>query len=91
VIAAALKGYDNIDMLAAAQRGITVSIVEDLLTEPTAELAVALMLAAARRIGERDRLIRAGGFRGWRPALYGLGLTAVRPSGCSGSGRWVKQ
>jgi len=51
VIAAALKGYDNIDMLAAAQRGITVSIVEDLLTEPTAELAVALMLAAARRRG----------------------------------------
>jgi len=52
VIAAPLKGYDNIDMLAAAQRGITVSIVEDLLTEPTAELAVALLLAAARRIGE---------------------------------------
>lgn len=75
VVAAALKGYDNIDVAAAARRGITVSIVEDLLTEPTAELAVALLLAAARRVGEGDRLVRSGSFRGWRPTLYGLGLT----------------
>jgi len=74
VITAALKGYDNIDVAAAAQRGITVTIVEDLLTEPTAELAVALLLAAARRVGEGDRLVRSGRFGGWRPALYGLGL-----------------
>ena len=75
VVAAALKGDDNIDVAAAARRGITVSIVEDLLTEPTAELAVALLLAAARRVGEGDRLVRSGSFRGWRPTLYGLGLT----------------
>jgi len=75
VIAAALKGYDNIDMVAAAQRGITVRIVEDLLTDPTAELAVALLLAAARRVAEGNRLVRTGHFRGWRPELYGLGLT----------------
>jgi phosphonate dehydrogenase len=75
VVAAALKGDDNIDVAAAARRGITVSIVEDLLTEPTAELAVALLLAATRRVGEGDRLVRSGSFRGWRPTLYGLGLT----------------
>jgi len=75
VVAATLKGYDNIDVAAATRRGITVRIVEDLLTEPTAELAVALLLAVARRVGEGDRLVRSGSFRGWRPALYGLGLT----------------
>lgn len=74
VIAAALKGPDNIDRAAAAQRGITVTLVEDLLTDPTAELAVALLLAATRRVGEGDRLVRSGCFRGWRPELYGLGL-----------------
>lgn len=73
-ISAALKGYDNIDVSAAASRGIAVAIVDDLLTAPTAELGVALLLSAARRVGEGDRFVRSGRFRGWRPELYGLGL-----------------
>src|SRR5262245_16972069 len=74
VVGAALKGCDNIDVAAAERAGVWVTIVPDLLTVPTAELAIGLMLAAGRRIVAGDRRIRAGGFAGWRPALYGLGL-----------------
>jgi phosphonate dehydrogenase len=48
--------------------------VPDLLTVPTAELAIGLLLAAGRHIVAGDSHIRAAGFAGWRPALYGLGL-----------------
>jgi len=74
VVGAALKGCDNIDVAAAERAGVWVTIVPELLTVPTAELAIGLMLAAGRRIVAGDRRIRAGGFAGWRPALYGLGL-----------------
>jgi phosphonate dehydrogenase len=74
IIGAALKGYDNIDVEAATSRGVMVTIVPDLLTEPTAELAIGLAIALARRVIEGDGLIRAGGFNGWRPSLYGTGL-----------------
>jgi phosphonate dehydrogenase len=73
VLACALKGYDNIDVAACRARGVVVSIVPDLLTAPTAELAVALTLGLARRLREGDAAVRAG-FAGWRPTLYGLGL-----------------
>ena len=76
-IAAALKGYDNIDVAACRRHGVSLSIVEDLLTEPTAELAAALLLGLARNIGPGDRTVRSGGFRGWRPVLYGRGLTGT--------------
>lgn len=77
VVGAALKGYDNIDVAAAEHAGVWVTIVPDLLTVPTAELAIGLMLAAGRHIVVGDRRIRAGSFAGWRPALYGLGLAGA--------------
>jgi glyoxylate reductase len=53
-------GYDNIDLEAARARGVRVTNTPDVLTDATAELAVALMLAAARRIAEADTLVRSG-------------------------------
>ena len=74
VIGAALKGYDNIDIDACTRAGVTVTIVPDLLTVPTAELAIGLMLSLGRNIVAGDTAIRRDGFAGWRPALYGAGL-----------------
>ncbi len=62
-------GYDNVDMAAAAARGVVVTNTPDVLTETSADLAFALILACARRVAEGDRLIRAGGWRGWSPDL----------------------
>nr|WP_274607248.1 NAD(P)-dependent oxidoreductase [Paracraurococcus ruber] len=73
-IGCALKGADNFDLAACAARGIAVSVVPDLLTAPTAELAIALMLGLGRRLREGDALVRGGGFAGWRPVLYGAGI-----------------
>jgi lactate dehydrogenase-like 2-hydroxyacid dehydrogenase len=56
VIGAALKGYDNFDVAACTRRGVWFTIVPDLLTIPTAELAVGLLLALARNIGPGDRI-----------------------------------
>lgn len=77
VIGAALKGFDSIDVLAATERGVWVTICEDLLTIPTAELAVGLTISAARNVLQGDRQIRANGFAGWRPTLYGAGLAGA--------------
>jgi phosphonate dehydrogenase len=71
IIAAALKGYDNFDIEACRRRGIWFTIVPDLLTEPTAELALALLLGLARNTRTGDELIRTRRFAGWRPILYG--------------------
>lgn len=75
IIAAALKGYDNIDVEACTRRGVWLTIVPDLLSAPTAELALALTLGLTRNVAAGDRLIRSGQFQGWRPVLYGGGLT----------------
>lgn len=72
-VACALKGFDNFDLAACARAGVQVSFVPDLLTEPTAELAIGLAIAAARHVLEGDRRVRSG-YAGWRPALYGTGL-----------------
>lgn len=74
IIACALKGFDNFDIKLCAERGIAVTAVPDLLTAPTAELAVLLALGLGRRIREADHAVRTGAFRGWRPTLYGTGL-----------------
>ncbi|WP_283804883.1 NAD(P)-dependent oxidoreductase [Rhodopseudomonas sp. B29] len=74
VICCALKGADNYDIAACRRRGIAVSIVPDLLTVPTAELAIGLMITLGRHLLEGDRLIRSAPFSGWRPILYGMGL-----------------
>ena len=65
IVANCAVGVDNIDLAAAARRNICVSNTPDVLTEATAELAFTLMLAAARRIGEGERLIRSGTWTGW--------------------------
>jgi phosphonate dehydrogenase len=75
IIAGALKGCDNFDVDACTRRGVWLTIVPELLTVPTAELAIALMLALTRHVLSGDRLIRDGRFAGWRPILYGSGLT----------------
>jgi phosphonate dehydrogenase len=74
VVAAALKGYDNFDVTAMARRGIAFCIQDDLLTVPTAELALALMLGLGRHLLAGDSHVRSGGFQGWQPRFYGLGL-----------------
>lgn len=74
VIGAALKGYDNFDVEACTRRRIWFTIVPDLLSEPTAELALALLLGLARNLLPGDRFIRSGKFVGWRPQLYGTTL-----------------
>ncbi|GCE21285.1 phosphonate dehydrogenase [Dictyobacter kobayashii] len=75
VVAGALKGYDNFDVAACTRRGVWLTIVPDLLTVPTAELAVGLLLGLTRHLHEGDRLVRSGSYHGWRPQLYGTGLT----------------
>ncbi len=74
IVAGALKGCDNFDVAACTRLGIWFTIVPDLLTEPTAELALALMLGLSRNVQPGDRLVRSGEFQGWRPILYGKGL-----------------
>ena len=74
VVACALKGFDNFDVEACTDAGVWVTTAPDLLTNPTAELAVGLTIALARRLREGDTLMRSGTFKGWRPVLYGKGL-----------------
>lgn len=74
IVAATLKGYDNIDADACTRRGIWLTILPDELTAPAAELALGLTLGILRRVGEGDRLVRSGGYQGWRPVLYGASL-----------------
>ncbi|HEY2389498.1 MAG TPA: D-glycerate dehydrogenase [Candidatus Binatia bacterium] len=69
VVANCAVGFDNVDLAAAAARGIVVTNTPDVLTEACADLAFALLLTTARRVAEGDRLVRAGRWRGWDPAL----------------------
>jgi glyoxylate reductase len=69
VISTMAVGYDNIDTKAAAARGIAVGHTPGVLTEATADLAFALLLAAARRIVEAESYLRAGRWRTWDPNL----------------------
>lgn len=66
VIANCAVGYDNVDVAAATRRGIAVTNTPDVLTDATAELTIALMLAAARRLTEAERVVRSGNWVGWR-------------------------
>jgi glyoxylate reductase len=75
VIANCAVGYDNVDVPAATAAGIAVANTPDVLTEATAELTLALMFAAARRLAEGERELRAGRWAGWRlDHLLGIGL-----------------
>lgn len=75
IIGAALKGYDNFDAAACETRGVWLSFVPDLLTVPTAELAIGLTIALTRRLMQADAKVRSGKFAGWRPEFYGLGIS----------------
>jgi phosphonate dehydrogenase len=75
IVAGALKGFDNIDVAACTERGVWVTCVADLLTVPTAELAIGLLLSLSRNIVAGDRLMRRDAYAGWRPILYGAPLT----------------
>ncbi|HEV7579642.1 MAG TPA: phosphonate dehydrogenase [Mycobacterium sp.] len=75
IVAGAFKGYDNIDVAACTDRAIWVSYVEDLLTAPTADLALGLLIALDRHLLAGHSYVRSGRHQGWRPELYGGGLS----------------
>lgn len=75
IVGAALKGYDNFDVEACTRRGVWFTIVPDLLTVPTAELTIGLLIGLSRKMLPGDRYIRSGTFGGWLPAFYGTGLS----------------
>lgn len=80
-------GYNNVDVEAATKSGIPVGNTPGVLTETTAEMAVALTFAAARRIVEADTFMRSGRYRGWLPNLF-LGMLLMgKTIGIIGAGR----
>jgi len=80
-------GFDHVDLAAARERGIAVVHTPDVLSVATAECAMLLILAAARRAGEGERLVRSGQWAGWAPTqLLGTGV-AGRRLGIFGMGR----
>lgn len=74
IVANVAVGYNNIDVETATKHGIMVTNTPDVLNEATADLAFALLLAAARRLGEAERYLRAGKFDGWELFQPHLGL-----------------
>jgi lactate dehydrogenase-like 2-hydroxyacid dehydrogenase len=87
VIATFSVGYDHVDVAAAHARGIAVVNTPDVLSVATAECAMLLILAAARRAGEGERMIRAGGWHGWAPTQLMGTLVSGRRLGIFGLGR----
>ncbi len=69
IIANYAVGYDNIDVAAATQKGITITNTPDVLNDAVAEHTIALLLALAHRVVEADTFTRAGKYHGWRPQL----------------------
>lgn len=80
-------GFDNIDLKEATRRGIPVSNTPDVLTDATAEMAWALLFAAARCIVESDRTMRSGTWKGWGPLQFIGGDVTGRTLGIVGAGR----
>jgi len=87
IVANYAVGFDNIDLEEATKRGVYITNTPDVLTNATAELAWALLFAAARRVVEADKFMRAGKFQGWAPMLFlGKGVTG-KTLGVIGAGR----
>ena len=80
-------GYNNVDVDAATGHGIPVGNTPGVLTETTAQMAVALTFAAARRIGEAERFLRDGKYKGWLPTLFLGNLLWRKTLGVIGAGR----
>lgn len=87
IVANYAVGYNNIDVDAARQRGIVVTNTPDVLTDATADLTWALILATARRVIEGDRLVRSGQWTGWTPTQLLGTAVAGRTLGIIGMGR----
>lgn len=80
-------GFNNIDLAAASKRGIMVTNTPGVLDDATADLAIALLFACARRLCEADLFTRAGKYKGWGPMLFlGQDVTG-RTLGIIGAGR----
>ncbi len=78
-------GYDGIDAAAAIERGIAVTNTPDVLTDETANLCLALVLAVTRRVVEADRFLRAGG---WKQGEFGMASSIIgKTAGVVGLGR----
>ena len=87
IIANVAVGYNNVDVAAARTRGIVVTNTPDVLTDATADLTWALILGITRRVGEGERLVRGGRWKGWAfDQLLGMGLRG-RQLGIVGFGR----
>ncbi len=80
-------GYDNIDLAAAQQRGLIVANTPDVLTDATADLTWALILATARRMVEGDALVRSGQWTGWSPTQLLGAEVSGKTLGIIGMGR----
>jgi lactate dehydrogenase-like 2-hydroxyacid dehydrogenase len=72
-------GTDNVDLDAAAERGVAVANTPGVLDDAVADHCVALALAAARRVAEGDRLVRAGGWTGFRPTCCWASTSRAPP------------
>ena len=70
IVANVAVGVDNVDLAACKARKVHVTNTPDVLTEATADLAFGLLIAAARRIAEGDRTVRAGEFPPWKPTTF---------------------
>lgn len=80
-------GYNHIDAAAAKKAGVLVSNTPDVVTDATADIAMTLILAACRRAGEGERLVRSGLWLGWQPTqMLGIHVTGKR-LGIIGMGR----
>ena len=80
-------GFNNVDVDAATKRGIPVGNTPGVLTETTAEMAVALTFSAARRVPEADVYLRGGRYKGWLPTLFLGELLNRKTVGVIGAGR----
>jgi glyoxylate reductase len=81
------NGVDHIDLRAARARGITVTNTPGVLTEDTADMTMALILATARRLSEGERLVRSGQWTGWAPTVMLGARLAGKRLGIIGMGR----
>lgn len=87
IVANYAVGYNNIDVAAASRRGIVVTNTPDVLTDATADLTWALIMAGARRVVEGDRWARSGQWPGWAPTqMLGTDVTG-KTLGIIGMGR----
>lgn len=97
ILATFSVGFNHIDIAAARRRGIVIINTPDVLTEATADIALLLLLGAARRAGEGEALMRSGSWRGWAPTQMlgthfsgrALGIVGLGRIGCAVARRAV--